>query len=664
MDLSETHQYGQTVHCLLTFCFIIWIDICKSAKRVFEFLIFLIDLATTSHRNSIYAIMVPISADEFTMLARQLLQGFCGSWKHLSFVLVFGLGAALAETSYAKRVALVIGNARYEHVSNIPNSANDANDIAAALERIGFEVTAKKNLDYREMRLTLRDFSEEMADAEMALVYFAGHGIEIDNTNYLIPTNAELRSDKDVEFEAIRLESVLNAVSTAKGLKLVIVDACRNNPFVTDMVRTTATRSIGQGLGRIDPSGVLVGYSARGGTLALDGDSRNSPYAEAFLEHIEVPGLELGKMFRKVRDTVYELTDGYQEPFTYGSLPGHDIFLVPAAVQTPSAPVELRLTAPKPDPEDEREQSAQRVLREAMGLDDEQVKLGALQMISRLYPNTRAGQYAHGVAEAMSSTSRNAATFVTPKTKVMSPRIESDQNQYSVQQRPAPNVEESLNLNRTDYRSIQRGLNVLGFSAGPVDGIFGTQSRAALRNFQSKNGVVRTGYLTAESVAVLKNVAKPEPPKQNGQQTRGQTLAAMPTPPPSITSQNTFYGDYVIELTRRVDPRYKGGELANERPKTVLRLVYRKSAAGFQLVSAQDFTKGGASRSKKYRASLSDKGKLRISGSTGYLFGKSRAVPFSITQRFSSGFVKGKSMYSNQGRFDDAFFVDVTITRR
>ncbi len=598
------------------------------------------------------------------MLARQLLLGFCGSWKHLSFVLVFGLGAALAEMSHAKRVALVIGNAQYEHVSNIPNSANDANDIAAALERIGFEVTARNDLDYREMRLTLRDFSEEMADAEMAMVYFAGHGIEIDNTNYLIPTNAELRSDKDVEFEAIRLETVLNAVSTAKGLKLVIVDACRNNPFVSDMVRTTATRSIGQGLGRIDPSGVLVGYSARGGTLALDGDGRNSPYAQAFLEHIEVPGLELGKMFRKVRDTVYDLTDGYQEPFTYGSLPGHDIFLVPAAVKAPVEAENKSIDTAVAAPIDEREQSAQRVLSEAMKLEDEFAKQNALKLIAQLYPDTRAGEYSQRITDVVNQTDRKVATLVTPKTTISVPRNESRKEESAPPPVSNAGVEDGLNLSRNDYRSIQRGLNALGFSAGAEDGIFGPRSRAALRKFQGNNGADSTGYLTAESVAVLRNVAKPEPRKQIDQQTRGQTLAAMPAPSPSLTPQNTFYGDYVIEVTRRADPRYKGGELANDRPKTVLRLVYRKSAAGFQLVSAQDFTKGGASRSKKYRASLSDKGKLRISGNTGYLFGKSRVVPFSITQKFSPGFVKGKSIRSNQGRFDDAFFVDVTITRR
>ena len=224
------------------------------------------------------------------------------------------------------RVALVIGNSDYDHVSALTNPVNDTADLGAALERIGFDVTVGHNLDYRGMRLALRDFAESAETADVVLIYFAGHGIEIDKVNYLIPTNAELQSDRDVEFEAVRLDAVIRSISNMQGLKIVLVDACRNNPFLSNMAQTSATRSLGRGLGRIDPGGVLVGYAARGGTLALDGDGRNSPYAQALLQHIEEPGLELGKLFRKVRDTVYSLTDGFQEPFTYGSLPGEDIF--------------------------------------------------------------------------------------------------------------------------------------------------------------------------------------------------------------------------------------------------------------------------------------------------------------------------------------------------
>jgi hypothetical protein len=264
---------------------------------------------------------------------------------HIRFLLQFLVLTCLfciPALSNAKngRVALVIGNSEYESASSLPNTFNDSRDLADALERIGFDVTRGLNLSYRDMRIAIRDFAEAAEKAKVVVIYFAGHGIEIDNTNYLIPVDAELQSDRDIDLEAIRLDTLIGSVSGSEGLKIILIDACRNNPFVPNMARTSATRSIGHGLARIDPSGVLVGYAARSGTLALDGSGRNSPYAQALLRHIEEPGLELGKMFRKVRDTVFDLTDGYQEPFTYGSLPGHDIFLVPP----------LKVSAPPPSP--------------------------------------------------------------------------------------------------------------------------------------------------------------------------------------------------------------------------------------------------------------------------------------------------------------------------
>lgn len=606
--------------------------------------------------------------DEVIMLVYLVFLGFLRLRSSLIAIVMFGPAIVLADVSDFRRMALVIGNSQYEYVSNIPNSANDARDIAAALGRISFNVTELYDLDYRQMRLALRDFSDKAATADVVLVYFAGHGIEIDNTNYLIPTNAELKSDKDVEFEAIRLDSVLNSVSTAKGLKLVLIDACRNNPFLSDMERTTATRSIGRGLSSIDPGGVLVGYSARGGTLALDGKGRNSPYAEALLEHIEVPGLELGKLFRKVRDSVFKLTDGYQEPFTYGSLPGRDIFLVPAAAKVPSILKETPAPVAESSPEDEREKSAQRVLREALKLDDQTVKLGALKMIAQLYPNTRAGQYAADVADVLSRSQpiKNNASVPTESAAASQSPINTTNQENVAGQQPDPALvaEKDLNLSQNDYRNIQRGLNFLGYSAGPVDGIFGTRSRAALKQFQSKSGSTRTGYLTAQSLAVLKNVAKPPPSAHSEEQTSGETLAALPKTTQTGAVANSYHGDYSIVVRRRPNPNYNDPELAKDRPKIVLQMVYRKSSAGFQMISAQDLTEGGENRPKRFRASLSEKGRLRISGNTGYLFGKVRIVPFSITQRIPADFSKGQTLHSNQGQFDEAFFMDVTITKR
>lgn len=249
-------------------------------------------------------------------------------------ILLFAMTAAQAFADEPDRVALVIGNSDYRAVAPLRNPRNDAEDIAASLERLDFHVTRAFDLGARETNLSLRDFSRLASSADMALIYYAGHGIEIDNTNYLIPVDARLERASDVPFEATELDKLLQAVQGAETLRLVLLDACRNNPFLTQMAEAR-NRSLGQGLARIEPTGgVLVAYAAKGGTIAYDGEGRNSPYAAALLRHLEEPGVEIGQFFRRVRDSVYRETGGLQEPFTYGSLPAKDIFLAAAPAQT------------------------------------------------------------------------------------------------------------------------------------------------------------------------------------------------------------------------------------------------------------------------------------------------------------------------------------------
>jgi len=227
------------------------------------------------------------------------------------------------------RVALVIGNGSYQRVPALPNPPNDASDVAASLERLHFSVRRIVNASYEDMRRALLAFGREARKADIALVYYAGHGMEIAGENWLIPTDAALAADADVEQEAISLKSVTNGVSGAAKLGLVILDACRDNPFAARMQRTLRTRATtARGLARVEPLGsVLVAYAARDGTTAADGAGRNSPFTGALLRHIETPGLEINFLFRNVRDDVMAATDKQQEPFVYGSLSRESIFL-------------------------------------------------------------------------------------------------------------------------------------------------------------------------------------------------------------------------------------------------------------------------------------------------------------------------------------------------
>jgi len=276
--------------------------------------------------------------------------------------LLMGFAAAPASAD-GKRVALVVGNSAYRNVPELPNPANDAGDVAAALNRLGFSVTLIANASFEEMRRGLIALGREAAGADMAVMYFAGHGMEISGENWLIPIDAELKKDIDAENEAISLRSVMLQVSNTTSLGLVVLDACRNNPFAAKMHRALALRAAtAGGLGRIEPVGnVLVAYAARDGTTALDGDGRNSPFTTALLHNIETPGIEVTFMFRNVRDDVMEATRNEQQPFVYGSLSRRAIYLAgdpPSADQastkqanaSPAVAGAPSTTAPAPPP--------------------------------------------------------------------------------------------------------------------------------------------------------------------------------------------------------------------------------------------------------------------------------------------------------------------------
>src|SRR5688572_27023035 len=158
------------------------------------------------------------------------------------------------EARAEKRVALVIGNSSYKNVGRLANPAKDAAAIETLLKGAGFEVVARRDLAATEMRRVIRDFADLTQDADIAVVFYAGHGIEVDGTNYLLPTDTALERDTDAEDEGVSLDRLMRVIDPAKRLRLVILDACRDNPFAKTMKRTIATRSVSRGLAKVEPS--------------------------------------------------------------------------------------------------------------------------------------------------------------------------------------------------------------------------------------------------------------------------------------------------------------------------------------------------------------------------------------------------------------------------
>jgi uncharacterized caspase-like protein len=248
-----------------------------------------------------------------------------------------------AEARAEKRVALVIGNSAYSRVPKLANPGNDAAAMAMMLKSAGFdEVVRVADLGITAMRRSLREFSDLAHDADIAVVFYAGHGIEVAGVNYLIPIDAVLERDIDVQDEAIALERLSQILEPVRRLRLIILDACRDNPFARSMRRTIATRSVRSGYGEIDeralPPNTLVAYSQRAGATADDGTGRNSPYTSALLNHLPVPGVDIELALRRVRDEVLKATRNRQEPFKYGSLSGNELPLVAKAAGDTPAP--------------------------------------------------------------------------------------------------------------------------------------------------------------------------------------------------------------------------------------------------------------------------------------------------------------------------------------
>ena len=241
-------------------------------------------------------------------------------------------------------MALVIGNSNYKNASTLSNTINDSTAIAGLFKSVGFEVVISRNdLGVVDFKRSVREFLVTAETADIAVVYYAGHGVEVGGNNYLIPVDARLGRDYDVEDEAVSLERIIWALQPVKRLRLILLDACRDNPFPAKIRSAGLTRAtVTGGLAKIEDvsADTLVAFAAKAGSISYDGDGGNSPYATALLRHLAEPGLDIRIALGRVRDEVLSMTRGRQEPFIYGSLGGATIPLVPLSAKKPEpAPV-------------------------------------------------------------------------------------------------------------------------------------------------------------------------------------------------------------------------------------------------------------------------------------------------------------------------------------
>lgn len=236
----------------------------------------------------------------------------------------------------ARKVALVIGNSDYSNTSRLTNPANDIRIIAASAKQAGFDdVTIAADLAVNDFQKAMRDFRAKADGAEVAMVYYAGHGIEAQGKNWLIPTDAQLKSDLDLPYEAINLDRMMEAVSGAQ-IRMVVLDSCRNNPFGRSW--RSGTRAVENGLAGVEADDVLVIFAAAPGQTAADGTAGNSPFATSLAKRLPQPDTPVQLLGGLIRDDVLKATGGSQRPFVSASITGTPVYLVPrTAVAAPAA---------------------------------------------------------------------------------------------------------------------------------------------------------------------------------------------------------------------------------------------------------------------------------------------------------------------------------------
>lgn len=241
------------------------------------------------------------------------------------------LAALMSPAQAEKRVALVIGNSAYVEATALANPVNDASEMATALTKAGFKVALGVDLDKRSFDRTIREFSRLVTDADVAVLFYAGHGLQVGGRNYLIPVDAKLESERDLDFEAIPLDFLLRQMELDREgrTNIVFLDACRDNPLARNLARSMGTRSasIGKGLAQVQTGiGTFISYSTQPGNVALDGDGRNSPYTSALVKALAEPGRSLTATMIEVRKDVLSTTKGRQVPWDHSSLTGEFFF--------------------------------------------------------------------------------------------------------------------------------------------------------------------------------------------------------------------------------------------------------------------------------------------------------------------------------------------------
>ncbi len=424
----------------------------------------------------------------------------------IALILLFTATSASANIDQ-RRVALVIGNGAYLHTTFLPNAPNDGRAVAQMLRQLDFEVLEGIDLDRRRTEDLIREFSRTLRGADVGLFFYAGHGLQVNGANFIVPVDAQLQDESDLDFEAIRLSTILNQLERQPRTNIVLLDACRDNPLSRTLARSMgASRSaaIGRGLARISGSiGTLIAYATEPDNVALDGQGPNSPFTTALLQHMDTPGLEVRQMLTRVRQQVIQETDSQQVPWDHSSLTGDFFFSPPVAEPDPPVDPDPNIAinpdpgpgptpGPNPGPTIDPATTELMMWETVQNISVAEQQVAALNLYLETYPQGRFAQLAEIQIAALTSPTNTPGP--TPDRELV-PDIPTG---------PTPaDIERGLGLNRDDRRAVQSALTMLGYDTRGIDGVFGNNTRQALRAYQRARGQQATGYLTLETLTAL-----------------------------------------------------------------------------------------------------------------------------------------------------------------
>ena len=464
----------------------------------------------------------------------------------LALALLFALalampaGSALAD----KRVALVIGNSAYRNVPQLSNPKNDATDMAAKLSELGFDVVKGEDLDLNGVRNTIREFVGKLDGADMALFFYAGHGLQVNGSNYIAPVDARLANYIDLDFEMVPMDLILSAMEHSTKTNLIFLDSCRDNPLAENLARSMGTRSgaVSRGLAKIGTGiGSLIAFSTQPGNVALDGKGRNSPFTSALLKHLGTPGGSLTDELVAVRRDVIAATNGKQVPWDNSSLTG-PVLLNEAAPKETSKPQ-------PPVAQEGKPANAQN--------DEGQFEITFWNSIkdadSRAYFETYLNQYPAGrfapiarlkmaeieVRKAKAAARAEQDRFAAEKAEANATAEAEAAKQLKMAslEQPATVPPESRSIDPGELtRQTQLELVRLGCLAGGVDGIWGSGSQSALKDYAGRQGIKLTSLdpeaqvldrLKATTVRVCPLVCARGMEEKNGQCERVKRQASV-----------------------------------------------------------------------------------------------------------------------------------------